>query len=40
MDENELKLAEWYKREDIILQPDDYSLTNEMMQEFKEGRDH
>lgn len=37
MDENELRYACWTKREDIILQPDDYSLTNEMMMKFKEG---
>ncbi|MDO4500871.1 MAG: NAD(+) diphosphatase [Erysipelotrichaceae bacterium] len=38
MDDNELKYAEWVKREDIILQPDNYSLTNEMMRMFKEGK--
>ena len=38
MDEGELKVAEWRVREDIELQPDDYSLTNEMMKMFKEGR--
>ena len=38
MDESELKVAEWRAREDIILQPDDYSLTNEMMTMFKEGK--
>ncbi len=36
MDESELKYAEWVKPEDIILQPTDYSLTNEMMGLFKE----
>ena len=35
MDENELKYAEWVTREDIELQPSDYSLTNEMMKLFK-----
>lgn len=40
MDKNELKTAVWTKREDIVLQPDDYSLTNEMMRRFKEGREH
>jgi NAD+ diphosphatase len=35
MDENELSYAEWTRREDIVLQPDDYSLTNEMMSKFK-----
>ena len=38
MDTSELKLAEWRSREEIELQPDDWSLTNEMMREFKEGR--
>lgn len=38
MDEGELKVAEWRTREEIELQPDDYSLTNEMMKMFKEGR--
>ena len=37
MDERELKYAEWVRREDIELQPDDYSLTNEMMKRFKLG---
>ncbi len=35
MDENELKYAQWVSREDIELQPNDYSLTNEMMKLFK-----
>ncbi len=38
MDEGELKFAEWIRREDIELQPKDYSLTNEMMKVFKEGK--
>ena len=38
MDESELKVTEWRAREDIILQPDDYSLTNDMMTMFKEGK--
>ncbi len=37
MDENELKYAEWVRREDIVLQPNDISLTNEMMKVFKRG---
>ena len=37
MDENELKYAQWVKREDIELQPNHLSLTNEMMKVF---RDH
>ncbi len=38
MDDNELKSAEWTRREDIVLQPDESSLTNEMMRNFKEGK--
>lgn len=38
MDPQELKYAQWVKREDIVLQPDDFSLTNEMMQMFKVGK--
>ena len=38
MDEGELKVAEWRAREEIELQPDDFSLTNEMMKMFKESR--
>lgn len=37
MDENELKYAQWVKREDIVLQPNNLSLTNEMMKVFKEN---
>ena len=37
MDESELKLAEWKTREELELQPDDFSLTNEMMLMFKNG---
>lgn len=37
MDEGELRYAEWVKREDIELQPNELSLTNEMMKMFKEG---
>lgn len=37
MDENELKYAEWVKREDIELQPNNLSLTNEMMSIFKDN---
>ena len=37
MDENELKYAEWVRREDIVLQPNHLSLTNEMMQQFRDG---
>lgn len=38
MDENELKYAEWVKRDEIELQPGSLSLTNEMMKMFKEGK--
>ena len=34
MDESELKYAEWVNREDIVLQPNNLSLTNEMMKVF------
>ncbi len=37
MDEGELGYAAWVERTDIELQPDDASLTNEMMKMFKEG---
>lgn len=37
MDRTELKEAFWAEKKDIILQPDDYSLTNEMMKVFKES---
>lgn len=39
LDTNELKVGEWVAREDVTLQPDDLSLTNEMMTIFKEGRE-
>lgn len=39
IDNVELKEAAWFKREDVVLQPDDFSLTNEMMMVFKEGRE-
>ena len=38
MDEGELKYAEWVQREEIELQPNNLSLTNEMMRMFKEGK--
>lgn len=37
MDAGELKYAQWVAREDIELQPDNFSLTNEMMYRFKMG---
>ena len=36
-DDSELKYAEWTSRADIELQPDESSLTNEMMKRFKQG---
>lgn len=36
-DNDELKFAEWLKRDEIELQPDEFSLTNEMMKRFKDG---
>jgi NAD+ diphosphatase len=38
VDHSELKTAEWVKREDIVLQDHEWSLTNEMMKLFKEGK--
>ncbi len=38
MDSGELSSAEWIEREEIVLQPDDFSLTNEMMMQFKLGK--
>lgn len=37
MDETELKYAQWVKREEIVLQPNNLSLTNEMMQVFRDA---
>ena len=37
MNPDELKYAEWVRREDIVLQPNDLSLTNDMMKHFKLG---
>ena len=37
MDANELKEAGWHTRDEIVLQPTDHSLTNEMMTRFKNG---
>lgn len=36
MDETELEVAKWIRREDIEVQLDDISLTNEMIVKFKE----
>ena len=39
MDTHELKEAVWVRRENVIGQPNDYSLTNEMMMTFKAGKE-
>lgn len=39
VDHQELKYAEWVPRDEIVLQPDHLSLTNEMMMRFKEGKE-
>lgn len=39
MDPEELKYAEWVQREDIVLQSGEFSLTNEMMKRFKDGKE-
>lgn len=36
-DESELAVAEWLTRDKVILQPDQFSLTNEIMTKFKNG---
>lgn len=37
LDGQELAQADWYRRKDIDLAPDDYSLTNDMIQAFIRG---
>ncbi len=39
MDAEELSVAKWTRREDVVLQPDDASLTNEMMKLFRDGKE-
>ena len=39
LDRTELKEGIWLRREEVILQPNALSLTNEMMTVFKEGRE-
>lgn len=39
MDQEELKYAQWVPRNEIQLQPDDFSLTNEMMMRFQNGEE-
>ena len=38
LDETELSSAVWTERGDIVGQPDDLSLTNEMMKRFRDGK--
>jgi len=38
VDYDELKVAFWLTPEDLELQPHDYSLTNDMMKQFKNGK--
>lgn len=37
MDAGELRYAQWVSREEIVLQPEEFSLTNEMMMMFQNG---
>jgi NAD+ diphosphatase len=39
LDETELKVGKWFPRGEVASQPDDHSLTNEMMQVFKAGNE-
>ena len=39
MDASELKEAVWVRREDVTGQPNDFSLTNEMMLVFRDGKE-
>ena len=39
MDAMELKEAVWVRREDVVGQPNDFSLTNEMMLVFRDGKE-
>jgi NAD+ diphosphatase len=39
MDVSELKEAVWVRREDVVGQPNDFSLTNEMMLVFRDGKE-
>ena len=39
LDATELKEAVWVRREDVTGQPNDFSLTNEMMLVFRDGRE-
>lgn len=37
LDENELAVAEWFHRSEMPVEAEDFSLTNEMMMQFKNG---
>lgn len=37
LDENELAVAEWFTRDEMPVKADGFSLTNEMMMQFKNG---
>ena len=39
MDQRELKEALWVRREDVVGQPNDFSLTHEMMMTFRAGKE-
>ena len=39
MDATELKEAVWVRREDVVGQPNDFSLTNEIMLVFRDGKE-
>lgn len=38
IDQEELAMAEWFRREDMPVKEEDLSLTNAMMMAFKEGK--
>lgn len=38
LDKNELRYGAWLTQDELELQPNNYSLTNEMMRMFKEGK--
>lgn len=38
IDTDELKIAEWVQRENLVFQPNNLSLTNDMMKKFKYGQ--
>ncbi len=39
LDRSELREAVWMERDEVVTQPDNFSLTNEMMEVFKAGKD-